>query len=147
MRLQYLQLAAVRLLPLLRHLAAVRLLLLVCALTLTGQLLCLLTLAGWRSSGGYQFGADGGQRDGGRLWADNQQGCGCVLRTLTPITLTPHPALTLRPTRCLHTRQGVGSTSNLGYRKPNKTPRQERESAQKAARYQMKKAAKAAHPQ
>ena len=41
----------------------------------------------------------------------------------------------------------VGSTSNLGYRKPNKTPRQERESAQQAARYQRKKAAKAAHPQ
>ena len=41
----------------------------------------------------------------------------------------------------------VGGTSNLGYRKPNKTPEQERRSARDSARYHMKKVAKAAHPQ
>jgi hypothetical protein len=37
--------------------------------------------------------------------------------------------------------------SNLGHRKPNKTPAQERRSARDSARYHMKKVAKAAHPQ
>jgi hypothetical protein len=42
---------------------------------------------------------------------------------------------------------GAEKGSKLGHRKPNKTPAQERRSAQDSARYHMKKVAKAAHPQ
>ena len=44
-------------------------------------------------------------------------------------------------------QKSKGGTSNLGHRKPNKTPAQERKSARDSARYHMKKVAKAAHPQ
>ena len=44
-------------------------------------------------------------------------------------------------------KQIEGKRGQLGHRKPNKTPAQERRSARDSARYQMKKVAKAAHPQ
>ena len=97
--------------------------------------------------------ADGGVNSGALYHSPARAMPICSLspEPYTPITLTPHPALTLlRPTRCLHTRQGMkrkGGTSNLGHRKPNKTPEQERHSARNRDRYHMKKAAKAAHPQ